>query len=290
MKSKQFRIFLTNLSELNNSFTHYSFVWNQFLIDYNELIEEKPNDLTQDTFNRNPFVEKHNIKLGKLTEEHEKTNKTLIEGIYLLTFSYYESYLKAIMEFSCLVDNTIPALEEKLDIEENDNTLIDKIINRTRIDKSKVDLRELLTLDYLRLRRNRVIHRNSESISRSLNELIKNEGKILNEYWNKKLRTGLQEIDFYSKEKANDINFNFIIDIINILRIIIEHFDWQILNALGEEKVVKQVVIPDFLKQQGGKITQYTSERLLKKFKRFSKAEYVIETNDIIDRELLDAL
>jgi len=290
MKSKELRTFLKNLSELNNSFTHYSFVWSQFSLDYHSLIEKNPDDLTQDIFKLNQFAKKHNIKLEKLTKEHDKTYKTLVEGIYLLTFSYYESYLKGVMDFACSVDNKITPLEEKLEEAEDNYILIDKVINRIGIDKTKFDSDELTTLDYLRLRRNRVTHKNSKRISHSLNKLIKEEGKNLNEYWNEKLRTGLQEIDFNSKEKANEINFNFIIDTVNILRTIIKKLDSEILAILGTDKIIKQVIIPDFLKQHEKKLKQLTKERLLRKFRRFSKSEYAIETNDIIERELLEAV
>lgn len=297
MKSKQLRTLLANLSELNNSFTHYSFVWNQFSIDYQDLIENNPNDLTKDIFKANPFATKHNIKLEKFTKEHNKTYKALIEGIYLLIYSYYEDYLKSIMDFACSVDEVIKPLseklkdtEEKLEDTEDDYLLIDKVINRTGIDKMKIHPEELLTLDYLRLRRNRITHRNSKRISHSLNEIIKNEGKKLNEYWAENLRTGLQEMDFHSKDKANIINFDYIIDTVNILRVIFKNVDQQILETLGKEKIIKKVVIPDFLEVQGNRIKQLTKERLLRKFKRFSKSEYAINTNDVIEREFIEAI
>ena len=290
MKSKELRTFLMNLSQLNNSFTHYSFVWNQFSIDYNDLIEKNPDDLTKDIFKTNPFARKHNIKLEKLSNEHDKTYKTLIEGIYLLTFSYYESYLKSIMEFACLVDSKISSLDEKLDNYEDDYILIDKVLNRIELDQVKIDSKELKTLNYLRLRRNRITHRNSLNISHSLNDLIKKEGTELNKLWSEKLRTGLQEINFNSKDKVNIINFDFIIDTINILRIIIGKLDTEILNKLGNEKIIKEVVIPKFIKQQKKKLKQFTESRLLRKFRRFCKSEYSIETNDIIEREFLKAV
>ena len=43
------------LSELNNSFTHYSLVWNQFGLDYTEIFKDNPETLTKDYFENNPY-------------------------------------------------------------------------------------------------------------------------------------------------------------------------------------------------------------------------------------------
>lgn len=287
MKSKELREFLINLSELNNSFTHYSFVWNQFDLDYAKLTKDEPEELTQNKFQSNPYSEKHNIKLDKLEAEHEKTNKTLIEGIYLLTFSYYESYLKSINDFAIEIDEDIIKIDEKIQSEEDDYLIIDKVINRIKIDKEKISNDELLTLDYLRLRRNRITHRNSENISNSLNDFIKANGSQLNTYWTKKLRAGLQEIDFSSKSKITEINFDFVIDTINILRFIMEKIDTLVLEKLGVENIIDKKIIPQFLSIQGKKLNGLKEERIIRKFKSYCNSEYSIKSNDIYERKLL---
>ena len=72
MKTKEIRDFYKALSELNNSFTHYSLVWIQFSIDYCDTIKKDPEILTKDYFSDNPFKRKHNIRLKELENEHEK--------------------------------------------------------------------------------------------------------------------------------------------------------------------------------------------------------------------------
>lgn len=290
MKSKELRAFLSNLSSLNNSFTHYTFVWNQFSIDYKNQIKQNPDKLTEDLFLDNPFSEKHNVKLSKLDEEHEKTNNTLIEGIYVLAFSYYENYLKEIVNFAKTINETTKSLDEKIEDLEDDYLLIDKVMNRTNIEKGTINNLDLRTLDYLRLRRNRLIHRNSEEISHSLNEIIKDDGVELDNYWRKELRAGLKEIDFCSKDKANNVNFNFIIDTINILRYIIIKLDSEIMNALITDKIVTLVLIPSFKEQFKTDIKRLSEKRLLKKFKNYSKSEYAIIIDDTHKRELMDGI
>lgn len=287
MKTKQLRKFLSNLSKLNNSFTHYTFVWKQFDIDYKPIIKSKPDELTQSEFSKNPYSKKHNIALKKLKLEHKKTHKTLIEGIFLLSFSYYESYLKSVLKFARKMDNSINKIGEKIEGEEDDYLIIDKVINRIRLDKTKISDLDLVTLDYLRLRRNSITHRNSKSISKSLKKLINTSGHELNQYWTESLRTGLHQIDFNSKKKLSKINFDFIIDTINILRTILEKIDTRIIETLGEELIVEKVIIPKFLRIQRKNLNHLSKERLVKKFISFSRLEYSTEINDIYERELL---
>lgn len=69
MKTKQLKILLQELSDLNNSFTHYFFVWTQFELDYSHAISVNKNKLTSDIFKDNAFSKKHNIELSKLSDE-----------------------------------------------------------------------------------------------------------------------------------------------------------------------------------------------------------------------------
>ncbi len=192
MKTAELREYYRILSDLNNSFTHYSLVWNQFSIDYKQMFEEKPDTLTKDYFNNNPYKRKHNIRFRELENEHSKTNKTLIKGIFLLIYTHFESYLKQILLFVHKVDSSILAIENKLEDVETDFSLIDKVFNRIGVSKNDLNPNLLLTLDYIRLKRNRLIHSNVQNISRSLNELIKNHGADLNNYWNNILPSKFQ--------------------------------------------------------------------------------------------------
>jgi len=82
MKTRELREYYMILSELNNSFTHYALVWNQFRIDYAEILKTTPEIQTKDYFKTNPYKSKHNIKFNKLEDEHNKTHNTLVKGIY----------------------------------------------------------------------------------------------------------------------------------------------------------------------------------------------------------------
>jgi hypothetical protein len=289
MKTKEIRDFYKALSELNNSFTHYSLVWIQFNLDYCDTIKKDPESLTKDYFSDNPFKRKHNIRLKELENEHEKTNRTLFEGIFLLIYSHYESYLKDLLDFSRKVDNTIISFEEKLDEFENDSMLLDKVFNRLSISQYEIETELIDTLDYFRLKRNRLTHQNSENISRSLRELINSKGKILNGYWDLKLPSKRQEIDFGSKENHDVLTFKIIIDTINIFRLISKKIDNLIISKLTKEKIIENYVIPEFLKNKKNN-SKLPFERLTSKFAKFCMTDYAVAIDDKIIESLKSSI
>jgi len=284
MKTAEIKDFYKILSELNNSFTHYSLVWNQFGLDYAEMF--KTETLTKDYFKENPYGKKHNIKFGELQAEHVKTNGTLIQGIFLLIYTHFESYLKEVIVFSSKVDEKIKPLESKLENIEEDYLLIDKVFNRIGVDKTLFKKEYSDTLDYIRLKRNRLIHSNSENISNSLNEIIKSNGSSLNKFWNNLLPSDLQGIDFSSKTNANELDFSIIIDIINIFRGISGEVDTLITNKLTSRAITEKIIIPKFKTIQKRKLKAIKFERLVAKYKNFCNSEYSIE----IDDELIEIL
>lgn len=278
MKTKELRNFHKVLSELNNSFTHYSFVWNQFSLDYSETLNKNPETLTKDYFENNPFKRTHNIKFGELGKEHSKTNESLIQGIFLLIYTHFESYLKDLLLFSRKVNDKIEPLESKLEGVENDFILIDKVFNRIEPNKLYPEL--IITLDYIRLKRNRLIHSNAENISNSLNQLIKFEGEPLNKYWNSILPSKLQGIDFNNKKNANELSFSVIIDLINIFRGISNEIDKVVTEKLTKNSITETEIIPRFKVATAKKIKGLKTERVVSKFMKYCQTEYAMKIDD----------
>ena len=283
MKTIELRDFYKTLSELNNSFTHYSFVWNQFNIDYFEILEKNPETLTKDYFEDNPFKRKHNIKFSELDKEHSKTNQSLIQGIFLLIYTHFESYLKDLLLFAKTVDNNIESLEVKLEGVENDYMLIDKVFNRIGVDTNQFQSELKFTLDYIRLKRNRLIHSNAENISNSLGDLIKSKGKTLNKYWNSKLPSELQRVNFNNKDNANELTFSIVIDIINIFRGVSNEIDKIVTEELTVNQITEKVIIPKFKTSIRKKINGIKEERVISKFVKYCQSEYSLK---IVDEQI----
>jgi len=265
---------------LNNSFTHYTFVWNQFNIDYLEIIENEPETQTNDYFLKNPYKRKHNIKFKELENEHTKTNTALVNGMYVLIYANFESFLKNILDFAKTIDSNILTLEEKSDNFGKDSIIVDQVLNRIGISKMELDNELIDTLDYLRLKRNKLIHSNSKNISGTITELIKNKGKQLNEFWNENLPSSLQGIEFTDKENFTEITFSIVIDTINTLRRIALEINNIIIKNLSKESILNKVIILEFEKMHKGKINGLKIDRKISKFRAFCKAEFGMKLDD----------
>ena len=281
MKTEQLKDFYNSLSELNNSFTHYNFVWNQFNSDYLEIIKDNPETQTNDYFKENSFKRKHNIKFIELENEHKKTYQTLINGIFVLINLNFESYLKNILEFSISVDSKILKYNDKITVSNEDSIVLGKVFNRINIDKKNIDIELLDTLDYFRLKRNRLIHSNSKYISTTITELLKNKGISLNKFWNKNSPSKLQGIDFTNKENFDELTFSIVIDSINTFRKIAEEINNEVIKKLTFEKIFEKIILVDFAKNYGKKINKFKTEKKINKFKSYCKSEFGIEVNDI---------
>jgi hypothetical protein len=280
MKTEQLKEFYESISELNNGFTHYTFVWNQFNIDYLAIIENEPGTQTNDYFLENPYKRKHNIKFKELENEHTKTNTTLVNGMYVLIYAHFESYLKNMLDFAKTIDSSILTLEEKSDSFGEDLIVVDKVLNRIGISKTELENELIDTLEYLRLKRNKLIHSNSNNISGTITELIKSKGKQLNDFWNKNLPSSLQGIEFTDKENFTEITFSVVIDTINTLRRIALEINDIIIKNLSKESILNKVVILEFQKMHKGKINGLEIERKVSKFRAFCKSEFGMELDD----------
>lgn len=285
MKTRQLKILLQELSDLNNSFTHYFFVWTQFSLDYSQTISENKHKLTSNIFKDNEFSKKHNIELSKLSGEHKKTNETLLNGIFTLIYSSFENYLTDIYSLAKKIDNSLLELNEGKF--ENDDILVLKVLNRLNIDQKNLDEKYLQTLDYIRFKRNRLIHQSSTNISRSLREIINKNGTELNAFWNNILPKFLQGIDFSNNENANQITYNILIDALNIFRGISNYLDKMILKSFNLQEFLRKEMFVEFKSINGYKNFDLTNERNKRKFLGFCKTEYGFKPTEYDFQEMV---
>jgi hypothetical protein len=285
MRTRQLKILLQELSELNNSFTHYFFVWTQFSLDYSQVIADKKNELTSDIFKDNEFSKEHNIELSKLNDEHTKTNETLLNGIFTLIYSSFENYLTDIYTVAKRIDDSLPELNEGKF--ENDDILLLKIFNRLNVKQDSLEKEYLQTLNYIRLKRNRLIHQNSTNISRSLREIISKDGTWLNTFWNGILPKPLQGINFSNNENANQITYNILIDTLNIFRGISNYIDKTILKRFNLSEFIVKEVFVEFKSINGYKNFSLDDERNKRKFLGFCKREYGFEPTEYDSKKMV---
>lgn len=265
IKSSFLKEFQAQLSELNNYFSHYLFIWEQFHLDYSETLQKKKDLLTTDYFKENAFSPQWRVELGLLGDNHKKTKEFILKSMYLLSFSQFEYYNRDIYEFVRKLDSSIPNIDRNAQIP-ND------ILTNLNIELENIfDEEEIFTLHYLRLRRNRVVHRGSAP-NHELRDIIKQKGNGLNKFWNNKLRNGLYSLSFQDLE-INDFSKNEVFDLINIYRSVTKKIDSAILSNVDRNALINYLK-SEFNSAFSSKIKTWNEQRLKSKFQGFCKHKF----------------
>lgn len=259
MKTVLIKKYLERLSNLNDQLCYFQFTRNELNSRIDNFGENAKKLYLPDIFAQNNMAQRLNVTLGKLPE-FQLQNQTFTFGAYIATSyevaSYYlEDSLELLKEFnpSTYQSNSNGQIEEKYFL-----TLVDSgysSINREIID----------TLKYIRLRRNHFTHL-STTLKPVFNDLITQEGNNLNTYWS----SAINSLDFSSTD-VEIFNEEETIEIIKLLRIIVEELDKNLSANLSHEGIIRylskltyehnpQRVNADIIKQRIKKISSLAKQ------------------------------
>ncbi len=93
MRTEQLQLFEETLSELNDCYSHYIFVWEQISIDQSENLKNYCQKLTTEVFNENSNSRQFNVSLVCLGSSHIVTQDLILKIIYQLAYRYFENFL-----------------------------------------------------------------------------------------------------------------------------------------------------------------------------------------------------
>lgn len=273
MKTEQLKIFEENLSELNDCYSHYIFVWEQFTIDQADNLKKHSQKMTTDIFDKNSNSRQFNVSLNYLNKSHNETQNLILKSIYQLAYGYFENYLIKLHQFSKNLNPKILDLQQKIEIDDiEDKKIFEKIFNRIGLDLEKsFEYLELKTLDYIRLRRNRITHR-ATVVQGLLLEIVNNHGEKLNEFWDEQLKNNRYKIDF-SRKAVDDFEKFELFDFFNIYRKIAVKIDGLFISKIGQQNFIKYI-FEKFIKTCGKSIKGFKDERKKAKFKMYCKVEF----------------
>lgn len=198
----------SNISQINNNLCFYLFVMEEFEKETTEFIQSQPELFLKELYSDNRYSEALNIR-GKEFSTHSTFYKNeLYKNIYINLYSYFDYHLDSVL-----------SLVRKILVLENVNTEIkqdrklstlEKILKLLNIKADDMDDFTVLvkTYDYVRYRRNCLVHNVGES-TKALESIIKNQGKELTIYWESKLlRRKDSAIEDAPKTKFN-LEYNF---------------------------------------------------------------------------------
>ena len=271
MRTEEFRDFDRKLSTINKNFSHGLFLSEQFLIDNAQLIANSGEAFSRDVYTSNSHREKFNYRLKSLPDELKEYQKASFISFYVFMYSAFELYIEDLATF---VKNIFPTDLHKSDRENfleaifrSMGTNINHYLNTSEID----------TMDYIRLRRNCLIHADGRP-SPKLLKLMNTKGQQLNRYW-KSTRVQLNIIDFSAIE-IGQFEEREIIDGILILRELAKKIDQAVLSRFRKEDILAYI-LRDFQKDFAEDIKSKPRRRLENMFASIAKRKFNIDRNDI---------
>ncbi|GEC72860.1 hypothetical protein FFL01_23990 [Flavobacterium flevense] len=244
--------YIKRLASLNDQFCFFQF--NRKELD-KRLLEFGPNagDLfTTDLFASNDMAPRIRVKISKLPS-FQNLNQTFTFGAYFSTSYEVVSYY--------LIDSLelLKSINSSTFIATNDTQLEEKY-NLTLESSSIpiIDISLINTLKYLRLRRNHFTHL-YEEIGNPLKSLICDFGSDLNRYW----EGSLSQLDF---ESYNVLKFDEqeTIDMLKLLKIIIEKLDSNLAPHLNHEGIAEYLVKKEYSDSEQRKNLDLVNKRTQK--------------------------
>jgi hypothetical protein len=270
LRSPKLKEFYEQLSELNNHFSHYIFVWEQFHIDNEKIIKENETELTTTVYAKNKNSRQFRVKLENLENANDETNSFMLRSLYVLAYSQFEIYMRELYEFCRKTDSKLPNLKVK-------ERVPDKIFEYLEIITDDVfEKQEILTFDYLRLRRNRIVHSGNKSEG-DLADLKRQKGNLLNRFWNDLLKKGLIGLNLQS-EDVTHFEKEEIFDLINIYRKLIKKIDNLVLEKIGRNKII-EIQQSKFIKVNEKSFKGWGEKRTNKKFINYCKLTFDLTVN-----------
>lgn len=268
MRSVYITEFRRSISELNNNFSHYIFVWEQFRLDNRAIIAANGNILTTVAYSNNANSAQFNVKLERLEQSNDSTYDFILISLFRLLYSNYEVYLRELYEFARKTDTHLPQLQ-------SGDSIPDAIFRHLAIDaNAQLAQEEIDTCNYLRLRRNGLTHRGGE-VSGLLTNYINQRGNRIQTYWVGQLTNGLFGLDFHSYQ-TETFTKEEIFDIINIFRKLTTKFDSLICNRLGANRICSALQ-EVFSIRHADDIGRWGSVRTISKFRKYCKIEFDVE-------------
>jgi hypothetical protein len=247
------------------------FLSEQFLIDNAQLIAGSGKALSRDVYTSNRYREKFNYRLQSLPEEIKEYQRASFIGFYVFMYSAFELYIE---DLATLVANILPSGLHKSDKESFLDAIFRSLGTHSNqyLNKSETD-----TMDYIRLRRNCLVHAEGRPSSKLLT-LIKTNGQQLNRYW-QGTPVQLNIIDFSACD-IGQFEEREIIDGILILRTLAKKIDQAVLSRLRIDDILAYI-LRDFQRDFAEAIKSKPRRRLENMFASITKRRFNIERNNI---------
>ena len=266
MRTKIAQDSLKKISSINRQLTHAFFIGEQFLIDNAETLTNEPEGLTSVIFSKNPYKDKFNCQLKQFKGVYTEYQDFLLISSFVFLYSICEQYQDDLFVLAQRITRSTYLKLDKKTIAESLIVGLGSSLGQIEID----------TLDYIRLRRNCLVH--AEGIPNALLlNLIAQKGNVLNQFWQQRLN--ISTLNF-SSNAVETLSENELIEIIRIIRYLISTIDGKVISLIGKTAVV-EFLLNEFRIIFVGKIHSRERKRLETMFFHFIQREFGLGTTDL---------
>lgn len=267
MKTSLLKKYIDRLASLNDQLCFFQFNRNELNKRLNDFGSNAGELFTPDLFANNVMAPRINVPIKELPRFQELNEKftfgAYISTSYEVTSYYLRDSLDVLHQFN-------PSTY----VVTNDNQLEEEYFLTLNSSNCTLPLRELIdTIKYIRLRRNLFTHI-ADSISPHMNNLIQTQGASLNSYWSHTLTS----LDFESTDVL-DFEEAETIDILKLLRIIVETLDANLANNLSKEGIITFLAQEQFASKPQRINTIVVKERI-RKIKALGQATFGVNLID----------
>jgi hypothetical protein len=270
MRTYLLKAFEEKNSAINRNFTHALFVNEQFLTDNAYLINSKSEALTRDIYVNNSYKGMFNYRMKHVPDVVDDYKDFFTSSSCIFLYSFFETYIEDIFDLVGEIRGS------KCKKKNNTSTLESLFLCLGSTVTSNLNQNEMDTLDYIRLRRNSIVHAEGKP-SPTLSILVTSKGANLNHYWQKDFR--LYGLDF-SLATTAVFTEKELIDLIRLTRKLAFTIDRKVLSLLNNQDIISYL-LREFKIQFASDIKQRTRSKLERKFAKFVKMRFNIEEKDI---------
>jgi hypothetical protein len=231
------------------------------LSDNAHAIQACPEAFTGEVFPTNAFSKRFYFVLRKVPDEVDAVRAASRRNAFVVSYSLMEIFQSDLIQFAEAVLKRNFMLTEE-------GTYWDAFYDLLGSPKVWLSNLERATLDFLRCRRNCVVHRNGTANNAFLT-LQRQKGTLLNRHW-RQVRH-IHELDFKSATVV-DFAVDEIIDILNISRDLMKTLDHTVCESLPRELVLTHVATS--FQATCKKLKRLHRSDQFRTFKTFARIQY----------------
>lgn len=245
------------LSTLNNGYCQSLFLAEQFSIDHGPRLADRVGQFTGKAFETNRYAKSFNFDCSQVATRITEFNQIAFASFFVFMYSAFELYLEELVPLvETITANTSAIIQAHgtSTTEWRINVLFDLLGSSSH---KCMRREESETIEYLKLRRNSLIHADGE-VSRKLRKLNESSGERLSKYWQAEIPK-LNTIDF-SAQTPRQFKDREVVDVHRVIVELAVRIDDRTLCLIGINKLI-EFILQELRRTHADDLTQRSRRR-----------------------------